>query len=72
VKIYDSNPELRLDLPILAQSLPAVLLEDLSAVFMAEWRTVLGKRSCCEEECKPIIIRDIDKALYLLLPGTIY
>ena len=30
----------------------------LSAVFMAEWRGVLGKSGCCEEECKPLIIRD--------------
>jgi hypothetical protein len=54
--------------------LPAVFLEDLSAVLlaglpavifirrlyggMADWRNVLGKNGCCEEECKPIIIRD--------------
>jgi len=42
------------DLPILAQS--------LSAVFMAEWRGVLGKSGCCEEECNPIIIRDANGA----------
>jgi len=30
----------------------------LSAVFVAEWRAVLGKSGCCEDKCKPIIIRD--------------
>jgi len=31
---------------------------------------VLGKSGCCEEECKPIIIRDADKTMHLVLPGT--
>jgi len=54
-KFHDSNPDLRFDLPILPQGLPAVILEGLpagrleglpavrqaglSAVFIAEWRT---------------------------------
>ena len=44
----------------------------LSAVFMADWRGVLGKSGCCEEECKLVIIRDADKALYFVFPETIY
>ena len=36
------------DLPILAQSLPAVRLAGLSAVFVADWRAVLGKSGCWE------------------------
>jgi len=40
------------DLPILAQSLSAVLLEELSAVFMADWRTVLDKLACVEKNVK--------------------
>jgi len=39
----------------------------LSAVFMAEWRNVLGKSRCFEEKDKPIFIRDVDKALYYVL-----
>jgi len=51
------------DLPISPQGLPAVFLEGLaavcraglpavilSAVFVADWRAVLGKSGCCEEE----------------------
>jgi len=44
-KFHDSNPDLRSDVPILAQGLPAVFLEGLSAdrlaglsaVFITEW-----------------------------------
>jgi len=36
------------------------------------WRGVLGKSACCEEKCKPIIIRDADKALNFIFPETIY
>jgi len=36
------------------------------------WRGVLGNSACCEEECKPIIIRDADKALNFIFPETIY
>ena len=35
------------------------------------WRAVLGKSGCCEEKCTPIIIRDADKALHLVFPGTL-
>jgi len=30
------------------------------------WRTGLGKSSCCEEKCKPIIVCDADVALHFL------
>jgi len=40
------------DLPILVQSLSAVLLEELSAVFMADWRTVLDKSACVKKNAK--------------------
>ena len=36
VKIYDSNPDLWLDVPILAQGLSAVFLEGLLDVFLAD------------------------------------
>jgi len=62
-KFHDSNPDLRSDLTISAQGLPAV--------FVAEWRGVLGKSGCCEEEWTPIIICDADKALHLLTQGTL-
>jgi len=52
----------------LAQGLPAVRLANLSAVFMAEWRAVLGKNRCCEEKCKPIIIRGADGAPWVNPP----
>jgi len=37
-KFPDSNPDLRLDVPILPQGLPAVIMEGLPAVFVADWR----------------------------------
>ena len=43
-------------------------LEDLSAVFMAEWRAVLGKISCCEEKTTPGIIRDADTTFHFVIP----
>ena len=39
-KFQDSNPDLRLDVPIFPQSLPAVFVEGLSAVFMADLSAV--------------------------------
>jgi hypothetical protein len=33
VENYDSNPDLRLDLPIFAQGLPAVFMAGLPAIF---------------------------------------
>jgi len=36
----------------------------LPAVFMAGWRNVFGKSSCCKEKCKPIIVCDANKALH--------
>jgi len=38
---------------------------------VADWQTVLGKSACCKEKCKAIIIRDADKALHLVFPGTL-
>jgi len=43
----------------------------LSAGCVAEWRGVLGKSGCCEEERKPIIIRDVEKAIYSLPQGML-
>jgi hypothetical protein len=37
----------------------------LSAVFLAEWRTILGKSSCCEEKYRPLNICDADITLHL-------
>ena len=72
--------DLRLDLPIFAQGLPAFFLAGLRAVFLAclpavfladlrvyppsLWQAVLGKSGCCAEKCKPIIIRDTDKTVH--------
>jgi hypothetical protein len=44
----------------------------LSAVFMAEWRAVLGKSDCCEEKYKQIIICEANKVLHLGFPKTTY
>ena len=42
-KFHDARPNLRLNLPISAQGLPAVILAGLSAVFMADWTELLGE-----------------------------
>jgi len=59
---------------VIMEGLPAVRRAGLPAVIftrrpsgglvrrfyggVADWRAVLGKSGCCEEECKPLIIRD--------------
>jgi hypothetical protein len=35
------------------------------------WQAVLGKSGCCEEKFTSLIIRDADKALYLMPQGTL-
>jgi len=44
----------------------------LSAVFVVEWRFVLGKSDCCEEKYKQIIICEANKVLHLGFPKTTY
>ena len=97
-RIHDARTDLRLDLPIFAQGLPALRLACLPAVLRAGLSAMFFIRRLCGglaglsavimagcfglkihlinprllgEECKPIIIRDADKALHLVFPGTL-
>jgi len=54
-KFQDSNPDFRFDLPILAQGLPAVFLEGLPAVLLADWRGVFGKNGCWRRNANQLL-----------------